>query len=251
MSDATALVGLAGAPAPTSVVEAVGRIRAWHEVLQSLAAAAEAQIMEACGVIRRHHPEKDVFEALVARELDGILPPARAWLMAETWGVARKQRDLRQLVSHRPQQAMRFVREFVDAGVAEQLELLDEDDQTFAELMSDSPAKRRTRIREWKAAERAAAEGRSLADIARIEELEAAAGAPADVASHPVAKVGEQIKELHRIEGELFGVSQAMAGLASHIGPRQQDQLYAITDRIIGLTESMVAETLAAEESDG
>lgn len=250
MSDAKALTPLADAPAPANAVEAIGRIRVWHETLKTLAAVAEAQIMESAWVIRRQYPDKAAFEQLIERELDGILPPARAWLMAETWAVSRRQRDVRQLVSDKPHQAMRFVREFVDAGRMEQLELLDENDQMVAELLSATPRKRRARIRELIAAERAAAEGRSPADIARIEELEAAAAAPADMDNHPVARVGAQIEELHRIEGELFAVSEALTnGLAGHISPRQQDQLYAITDRIVGVTESLVAETMG--DADG
>ena len=244
-----ALLALAEGAPPATAVEAIGRIRIWHEALKTLAAVAEAQIMEACWTIRREFPDRPQFDAVIDTNLSGVLQPDRGWLMAETWGVARRQRDVRQLVSSQPDAAMRFVREFVDAGTAEQLELLDEDDQTMAELLSATPRQRRLRIRGLLAAERAAAAGRSPADIRRIEELEAAAGVTS-MDDHPAARLRERLAQLAEAERVLRETAEATEGLGAAATERQRAQLLAYTDRIIDHAEAIASDIYAAPHGD-
>ena len=133
---------------PGTAIQAVWRIRAWHDAMRTLSAIAEAQVMQACWVIRREHSDRGDFDAFCAAQgLAPIMGAPQAWLMAETWDVARRQRPLRELAADRPTDAIAFVRGFVEAGHEEDLRELDEDDQRVVEILAAPPRARRSKIR--------------------------------------------------------------------------------------------------------
>ena len=152
---------------------AAARIRAWHESLGAIFALGEADIMECCLAIRQQHPGHDAFGTFVGHHLAGVLTPARAWQLADTWEVAKQHRPVRELVNREPKKALAFVREFTAAAAAEQVPLpLDADDRDIAGILASPPKKRRERLRELVAARRAPRD-RNPDDVARIQDLEA------------------------------------------------------------------------------
>ena len=88
------------APGLHRALEAAGRIRALHAALQQLSQLAEAQVLEAVWSIRQELPAPADFASFVGRELP-MLTAERAQLMAETWAVARRSRELRELAGAR------------------------------------------------------------------------------------------------------------------------------------------------------
>ena len=134
--------------APGTAIQAVWRIRAWHDAMRTLSAIAEAQVMQACWAIRREHSDRPDFDAFCAAQgLGTIMGAPQAWLMAETWDVARRQRPLRELAADRPTDAIEFVKGFVEAGREEDLRELDEDDRRVVEILAAPPRARRSKIR--------------------------------------------------------------------------------------------------------
>lgn len=81
-----------------------------------------------CWAIRQAHPTKEAFQSFVRSELAGVIKPAQAWRMADTWAVARLSRPVRDLVAASPRRAMAFVRDFVDVAGGTPL-LLDADNE--------------------------------------------------------------------------------------------------------------------------
>ena len=156
---------------------AAAEIRAWHLTLRAIGTAAETAVMRACFRIRVIHPAMDDFADFVYRQMPNVMTAKRAWLLADTWDVARKNRKLHELAASRPDRAVAFVRDFTDAveaaGGAENLPLpLDEDDKEIAALLTAPPKKRHQGLRELVAARRAP-RNHHPDDVERIHDLEA------------------------------------------------------------------------------
>ena len=132
---------------PSSVEDAVARIRVWRTALQTISAVAEAQVMAACWVMRRQSRDRAAFERLVDDRLRGVLSVDRAEAMAKTWDVARRQRSVRALAMDSPGDAVLFVRDFTEA-IPGDIEELDEDDRQIAALLAAPPRTRRARLRD-------------------------------------------------------------------------------------------------------
>ena len=145
---ALAVSDVIGHEPPRTSMEAIARIRAWRSAMASLSAIAEAEVMAACWLIRREHQTRAAFISFFRRhDPDQCISGEHAWLMAETWEVSRRQRSLRELTTRRPDEAIAFVREFVDAGREADLEELDANDRKVAEILSSAPRRRSARIR--------------------------------------------------------------------------------------------------------
>lgn len=129
------------APTPTAH-EAAARIRALHTTARMFAQLIEAQIMEALWVIRRELPVDADFYAFV--ESQTPIDRRRARLMVETWDVARRRRELRELAQRQPSEALSLMQSAIDAGV----QLADATDRQVAELLSRPPRQRNRAIRE-------------------------------------------------------------------------------------------------------
>lgn len=145
---APALSVLAPAEPVRSAVQAAQRIHAVSGVMRALSVVAQIQLMESCWVIRSRHPERAAFDTFLADQgVDAVLAPDEAWAMALTHDVQRRHRTLRELVSERPAQAMRWVRGFVDAQAEARLEQLDERDEQVVSLLTSPPRAMRRRVR--------------------------------------------------------------------------------------------------------
>lgn len=129
------------APTPDAH-EAAARIRALHMTTRMFAQLIEAQIMEALWVIRRELPVDADFYAFV--ESQTPIDRRRARLMVETWAVARRRRELRELAQRQPSEALSLMQSAIDAGV----QLADATDRQVAELLSRPPRQRNRAIRE-------------------------------------------------------------------------------------------------------
>ncbi len=122
------------------------RIRTLYEAAHTFAAALEAQLMEAVWQIREVLPEPVEFKEFIKGHTP--MDPKKAILMADTWAVARDNRQVRELALSKPNEALRFVREFVAVGAQDSLDGLNEEDAEVTRLLTLSPRKRLKAIRE-------------------------------------------------------------------------------------------------------
>ena len=169
--DETALQNTARQVASPAVLDELRRVQAICNTMHAVAQVLEAQMMESLWKISKEVPERPAFERLVREHTN--LQPERAWLMAQTWESARRNRDLRELALDRPSEALALVSEFVEAGLDDRLESLSDDDREVAAIIAKPPRKRTAAIRELIAQGKAAQQGRSQADDKYITRLEA------------------------------------------------------------------------------
>lgn len=228
---------LAGSGSTMTAIQAVERIRAWHETMRALSAVVEAQVMEACWCIRRELVDRNLFDAFVGGHLDGMVEPSRAWLMAETWDVARRSSPLRAFASRQPSEAIEFVRTFVEVGAAEQLKSLDEHDRTLVGLITAPARTRRSRIE-------ALTRQRSL-DLEGGAECRERPPQP-----ETAAGLNECIVELraltHRIDELATVLPDLLAGDASNRARRER--IFPLTDLGIGALERIASAAVEASE---
>lgn len=218
--DARAIAVTAGggvdATPPTTAIGAAHRIHAWHTTLTEVARVAHAQIMESWWVIRREHPERPDFDAfLAAQGLDRFADPEQAWLMADTWDVARKQRSLRDLAADHPSDAISFVWEFVEKGRAEDLRKLGENHPKVAEILS-LPSRKRTAaihdLLEYR---------QERLDLAPAEPPPPPPPAP-DTAVGLERCIGELREIVHRLDGLAHALPDLLAGDAQNRSRRER-----------------------------
>ena len=213
---------------PATVSEALACIRAWRSLLQAVVAVAEAQVMAACWVIQRETADREAFDAAVRRVPD--LPPARAWTMAETWAVARRQRAVRTLALDSPAEAVRFVSELasaVDTGD------LTDDDREVAELLAAPPRKRQAQLRALVQMRRGAET--STASWARQQPLPVE---PADPAEAPPRSPSRLLRRAEEIELAAADLARELARGGAHWTARSRDQLNVLLERCIVHLES-------------
>lgn len=182
------------APTPTAH-EAAARIRALHMTARIFAQLIEAQIMEALWVIRRELPVDADFHAFV--ESQTPIDRHRARLMVETWAVARRRRELRELAQRQPSEALSLVQSAIDAGVP----LADATDRQVAELLSRPPRQRNRAIRELidahQSKERSEAAASPRAADRNTDTVELSAP------HHPSQRFSGFLEALQAIESEL------------------------------------------------
>ncbi|MDE2849343.1 MAG: hypothetical protein OXP74_01865 [Acidobacteriota bacterium] len=181
------------APTPTAH-EAAARIRALHMTARMFAQLIEAQIMEALWVIRCELPVDADFCAFV--ESQTPIDRNRALLMVETWAVARRRRELRELAQRQPSEALSLMQSAIDAGV----QLADATDRQVAELLSRPPRQRNRAIRELidshQSKEQAQAAGSTQGADPTTETVE-------PVPKHPNRRFTGFLEALQAIESEL------------------------------------------------
>ena len=88
-------------------IAAAAEIRTWFQLLKTIGAAAETKVMRACWRIRQAHPDAEDFGRFVHTQLDGLMAPRKAWLLADTWEVASKNRKIAELAARKPDKAIR------------------------------------------------------------------------------------------------------------------------------------------------
>lgn len=247
MSEAVALRAAAdalyGEDTPATALEAVARIRVWHDALRALSAMAEARLMAAAWRIQEDIPERAQFDSFVGAHLKGVLAPDRAWLMAETWSVASQHRQIRDFAQAAPAEAMGLVKLFVDSGQMEQLELLNEEDERFAALASASPRKRRRMMRDL------------LAGAGARQAVPPSAG-PVKFPLREVAHgrmLNEQIRiridALREAESAVAAAAEDLAEYLPRTSPAHRREILAVADLATGALDGVTGEIHKLEES--
>lgn len=172
--------------------EAAGRIRALHMTARTFAQLIEAQIMESLWIIRRELPVDAEFYAFV--ESQTPIDRRRARLMVDTWSVARRRRELRELAQSRPSEALALMKSAIDAGV----QLADATDKQVAELLSRPPRQRNRAIRELIESHQANEETSPVSEPER-----SLVGTVGRNQESPNRRLSELLEALQKIEGEL------------------------------------------------
>ena len=203
-------------------VQAAQRIRAWHDTMRTLSAIARTQIMESCWAIRRARPDRAAFDAFVVEQVtEEVLTADRAWLLAETWEEARHARPLRALASHRPDDAVAFVNDFVETACTERLKTLHEDEREYVALLALPSKQRRAKLR-------------ALREI-REPLPDARAGEDAPERPVPVSdrvRVQAVVERLRECETQLAAVADDLGRLAAAdlVPPAKGEQVTRIAD---------------------
>ena len=146
LTDEAAADALQARAVPMSARQGARCIRAWSDTLRALSPIAAVEAMEACWAIRNEYSSRETFDAFVRTHVR-VLPPDRAWLMAQTWDTARYHRELLALARSRPQDAIEFVHAFVAAGAEDLLRRPGDIVPETAELLRLPRRKRRARLR--------------------------------------------------------------------------------------------------------
>ena len=228
-----------------AVLDELRHVRAISHAFRVIAEALEARLMESLWKIRKEVPERPAFDRLIREHTD--LQPERAWLMAQTWETARRNRPLRELTLDRPNEALAFVTQFVEAGLDDRLENLSDDDHEVAKLLALPRRKRNQAIRELIAQGKAAQPGRSQADQEHIRGLEAERdGALEDrekalakldqarrVTPHPGADIQASLEELRRLEEGIAALAEKLTAQLPAAGELARKQIATFTDLAI------------------
>ncbi len=194
-------------PTPTPAAhEAAARIRALHLTARTFAQLIEAQIMEALWVIRRELPEDAEFDAFV--ESQTPLDRRRARLMVETWAVARRRRELRELAQRQPSEALALMQNAIDAGV----QLADATDRQVTELLSKPPRQRNQAIRELIDSHRAKEQTLSSVGKERLEPKGGAVGAAREQAGGRLASLMEALQAVESELADLLMTAEMVLG---------------------------------------
>lgn len=182
------------APTPTAH-EAAARIRALHMTARMFAQLIEAQIMEALWIIRRELPVDADFYAFV--ESQTPIDRRRARLMVETWSVARRRRELRELAQREPSEALSLMQSAIDAGV----QLADATDRQVAELLSRPPRQRNRAIRDLIESHESKEKAETAASPQGADQTSATVDHLAP--KHPNRRLAGFLEALQAIESEL------------------------------------------------
>ena len=188
--------------APPEAHAEAARIRTLCTTAQTIAQLIEAQVMESLWNIRRLIPEEESWGQFVERNTP--LDRGRAARMVQTWEVARKRRELRELAQKGPTTAMALIGEAIEAGV----NLEDVADREVASILAQPARRRHGAIRAL--VEEAAARGESPAAAERVraaeaerDEAVAALEEERKLASHPASRHGALVHALETAEREL------------------------------------------------
>ena len=241
----------AGVPNSATLIRRLERVRAIWDTARSLAQELEAQLCEELWGIRQEiGPDERRFKGLIAGNSD--LDPERAWLMAETWDAARRNRSLRELAQKRPSEAMTMVGEFVSSGLKNRLEALDDDDQEVVAIIAQPPRKRGKAIKALLEASRAAGDGHSPAareEIATLTAERDAAVEQLEQARKETRLPGEYqrqtIGDLREIEARLADASADAMRILTTARPETQAEAAQVVDQIIAIAERLSEALLA------
>ena len=236
---------------PPEALTAAARISSLYETALAIAASIEAQLMELLHEIRRAIPDPDQFDRFIVEHTP--LRAIEARRMVETWDVARCQRDLRELATTRPREAMSLVRSFVDAGAeADAIASFTTDDAEVAAVLALPPRRRNARIREMVQRTRDADDGHHPADREEIrtlraerdalaETVESLRTAPAALADDPGHRLQALIHDLWKLEHQMAECLSRMTALWDDLGDARPARAVAEAGRMVHVTTSLEA----------
>lgn len=235
-----------------TVLHELQRVRAIFDTARAVAQALEAQLMESLWTIRREIGDDQArFELLIGSHTD--VDPRRAWLMAETWDNARRNRNLRTLASQQPSHALALVTQFIEAGLGERLQTLCDDDREVAELVSKPPRKFMAAVRDLVAKGKSAQEGRHPADREEIAALKAERDSAVaeleqarKVIQYPGGDMRQALDDLRGVECRLAEVAERLATLLSTASGFARNEAVQLLDVI-----SRTVDDLSDQAEDG
>lgn len=246
--------GLAAAPdswrVPATAMAAVESIRAWRASAEVLFAQIQARVMEACAVIKKEHPGEMAFMNFVNAHLGGVLDARQAWQMANVWEAARGNRELRELATRKPDEAIQFVSEFV-AGPRSPADLIGEHGREAARILTAPPGRRSRMVRDLLAADRAARESRHPDDVRRIGELEAENGLLRDEARQapPGDVVRDAAAALHRMEREAAEIEERLRGRVLGLDGALRSRLLDAADGLVRRIDAISGQAIDHDET--
>ena len=238
----------------STILEEIKRVSAICATAQAVMQTLEAQLMESFWKIRQElGGDQARFQMLIRTYTQ--FQSDRAWLMADTWEAARKNRQLRTLATREPSEALRLVSRFVDAGITEQLESLSEDEQQTARFLTLSPRKQAAQIREWKDDAKAAREGHNPGDLERIRAAEAERDAAIEELDRErqlklggKSPVREALNALRDAEKRLAQAREALKAVLDQASHETRDEMMYISDLAMTTIERLHAEIYEAHE---
>ncbi|MYI76068.1 MAG: hypothetical protein F4057_12470 [Acidobacteria bacterium] len=256
------LISFTGAGVPVDVssmtaLQGAQGLNNWTLARQHLVRFTDVQMMVHAWVIRREYPEREAFDAFCGEHVF-THTAEKAWLLAQTWEVARRSRDMQQLARVDPDEAVELMQDFVDAGLEQRVTDLDEDDRAIVQVLAAPRRQRRLRLREMCAAERGA--GRLPQDVRLIEELTAERDAARaelaavdKVRSHPVAALNAASDDLQQREAALAELVEAVAGALRGGGASAQatrERMLRTCDLMFGSLERLSAMCMGRLDED-
>ena len=248
--DKDALVkALAAAPDPRTPLEAAARIRSWRDILAVVGTMAELQVMAAALTIRRDYPERAAFDAFCRSELDGVLAAEKAWVYAETWEVARRQRALREFAEASPAKAVAFYRDCSATFGQERIAELDEDDRRIVEILAAPPRAQKRRMRELFAVEDAARAAAAAPGELRLVDDSPGRQEP-DPETREAPTVGGVRAALERHErglDALAAAAEALCGADPAPSQTARRQLLLVVDRAVAACDR-ISDALTARD---
>ena len=153
----------------------------------------------------------------------------RARLMVDTWAVARRRRELRELAQHQPSEALALMQSAIDAGV----QLADATDKQVAELLSRPPRQRNQAIRELIESHQAkeghpSAAGKPTRTMRAEPDDAGGVGAETRIArTHPPSRAASLAEELQRVERSLSQLAMdapvALGGKSRRRAPQRPE----------------------------
>ena len=230
-------------PATPKAHEAASRIRMAYEVGRGVMKMVEATMMEGFWVIRQEVPGED-FGSFVEQHTP--FDREQAGRMVETWRVARKRRDLRELAQQRPDEALQLVAASIDAGVR----IEDASDEQVQHILAKPPRVRHSAIKRLiESADRP-----SPGAEARIEAAEAERDAAVEalqeerkLAGHQSARTAAMVEALQARERELAELSMdAQIALDAETPEPVRERVLALTDSAMESIER-IAEAIQRE----
>ena len=238
-----------------AVQEELNRVNAICDTAIAVAQMMESQMMESFWKIRQElGGDRARFQMLVRAHTR--IESERAWLMAETWVSARKNRHLRTLASQKPSEALQLVSQFVEGGIADELEMLSENDHETAQLLALPPRKRTAKVREMIAAAKAAEQGHNPADLERIRAAEAERDAAVEeLDKERQLKLGaktperEALNALRDAEKRLAQAREALKPVLAGASHDVRDEVLRVGDLAMTTIERLHSEVYDAHDN--
>ncbi len=196
------------AAAPANSVVLAAQANEIIAATRDYVATQKARLMEVLWRLRRQFADDDEFTAFAGEHLDIKVDAALAHIAV--WDESRYNRQLRELAQQKPDEAMRFIQDLTGGDALDVVR----DEPEVARLLSLPPRKRTEAIRDLLAVK---ANGKHHpADLEEIkvlrEERDAAVNAlekaqVTDLDSHPMRRLGSQVKKLLELQGRLTELS--------------------------------------------
>ena len=226
-------------PIPPEAQTHVRRIQAICETMRAVSEALYTQLMESLWRMRRDlGDDRSRFNIVVAAHTE--LKPERAWAMAETWEIVRRNRSMREMAFRKPNEALAFVVQLIEAGCADMLNGMDDNDEVM-KVMSLTPRKRTQAIRTLIEKSKAIDQDHHPADQERIASLEAERDAAVELLKVRKVITPHGGEEARRIADDMRKTEKDLADVAHRLALLPHDSARdAINSEVIALSDLII-----------